>query len=553
MSWTEEETRTGLRRRRSSGLSRGIVDETTEQLLIEKLDSFLTSVESTLERFEKYFQINKVGRKQLKDGIVDTMIRENAGTSLNSVMSFSAKNLGTMHHRLRTIKEIVLNLSFTNLDHLHSVLDSQFQYFFNQSSSDICKDVTTKEALSQKIITMVQYFDDKLGQVDELVQSRLPQGTIDYSEKPFSRLRYYKFNSSLKKAEKGHLHYYDLPLLWRENQYIVYGYRFSLKHKHLIFSIFNSLHNETVNIWSHLLGFILMFYISFWHYPHTEVFKYSSVKDNIVVYLFLLAAIKCFAASVMWHTYCGFAKYSFRSRCSCMDYTGITSLISASVFSTEYCTLYHYPFSLRVFIGFTAISGLAGLILSWSPKFDVPEARCYRVGFFVGLALLGIGSCIYMLITEGLRPMVSFFLPILYKSLVWYGIGVVFYGTLFPERWRYDVIFTNEDINENDSEPSKGDENLGGNQASSDTDEAREVKTGVNEAREEIKDSEAKAKVKKHFPLEPVKTPYDKDFFSLWWVDYFFMSHNVWHICVLFGVLGHYFVLLEMFAKVFAN
>lgn len=547
MSLTEEETRTGLRRRRSSGLSRGIVDEVTEQLLIEKLDSFLSSVESTLERFERYFQVNK---KQLKDGSLDSMIRENAASGLNTVKLFSAKNLGMMHQRLRTIKEMMLKLSFTNLDHLHSVLDSQFQYFFNESSSDICMDVTTKEALSHKVITMIQYFDDKLDQVDELVQSRLPQGTIDYSEKSFSRLRYYKFNSSLKKAEKVHLHYYDLPLLWRENQYIIYGYRFSLKHRHLIFSIFNSLHNETANIWSHILGFILMSYISIWHYPRTEVFKLSSIKDNIVVYLFLLAALKCFVASVMWHTYCGFAKYSFRFRCSCMDYTGITSLISASVLSTEYCTLYNHSFLLRIFIGFTAVSGLAGLILNWSPKFDVPEARCYRIGFFIGLALLGIGSCIYLLITEGLRPMISFFLPILYKSIAWYGIGVIFYGTLFPERWRYDVMFNNEDINEHDNEHSKGDETLGSNQKSSDTNNVGKMK-GENEASEEIKDSEAK--IKKHFPLEPIKTPYNRDFFSLWWVDYVFMSHNVWHICVVFGVLGHYFALLEMFGKVLAT
>eukprot|EP00066_Takifugu_rubripes_P014063 XP_011603329.1 PREDICTED: progestin and adipoQ receptor family member 3-like isoform X1 [Takifugu rubripes] len=52
--------------------------------------------------------------------------------------------------------------------------------------------------------------------------------------------------------------YEQIPLFLKENPYITDGYRAHLPSKLCLRSIF-ILSNETVNIWSHLLGFLLFF------------------------------------------------------------------------------------------------------------------------------------------------------------------------------------------------------------------------------------------------------------------------------------------------------
>ncbi|PYD07646.1 hypothetical protein DND62_30225, partial [Pseudomonas syringae pv. pisi] len=56
--------------------------------------------------------------------------------------------------------------------------------------------------------------------------------------------------------------------------------------------------------------------------------------------------------------------------------------------------------------------------------------------------------------------------------------------------------------------------------------------------------------IEKHFPTTPTRTPYRGDFLSLWWVDYIGLSHNLWHLFVVLGIVGHYFSLVGMFETI---
>lgn len=53
----------------------------------------------------------------------------------------------------------------------------------------------------------------------------------------------------------------ELPKDRRENQYVLSGYRFYKSANDCLKSLFR-LHNETMNIWSHLLGFIFFSFLS---------------------------------------------------------------------------------------------------------------------------------------------------------------------------------------------------------------------------------------------------------------------------------------------------
>lgn len=553
-----------------------IQKETTEELLIERLDLFLSSIESRLDQFEKYFKFNNLkdwdnedDKKQptedddaIEDDESESFLNENKGrhkrsASTSSVQSFkSFAKLDLIHQRLKLIKKSVLSSSIQNLDYLYKTLDDQYNYLFSGESTKVPDQTTfdlSKEILSQKIITTLQYFDEKLIHIDDMIQKRMK--VVETDESIFNIFKFYNFNKALNLAKHSYLHYYQLPLGWRENRYIINGYRFSFDHLYTFKSIFHFNHNEAMNIWTHLMGFLIMCYLWFVHYPNTDVYAMNSAKDNFVVYFFLFSAMCCLISSTIWHTYSSFAELNTRYIFSCADYTGITILITASVIAVEYVALFNYPKLLNLFVSFSSICGVSGLAFNWSPYFDRPDCRSIRIGYFVGLAGLGVGTIFMFGFNEGFFTTAKLFLPLFYKSFVWYWIGVIFYGGLIPERWRYDVII-NEDAHckhhHNSSDVIEGNLEKSGEEEFEQIEEelTSQILSGNsrNSSSSDLSESiKFKEIIEKHFPEQPTETNYKRDFFSLWWVDYVFSSHNIWHIFVVMGVLGHYFCVLDMF------
>lgn len=544
------ETISVLKNRRGLSFD-GKESKTTEEKLVEKLDIFLSSIESRLDSFEKYFQLQNEDLL-LKDKSKES--RRDSTTSTNTLKMFSLNNLNIIYQRLNVIKDSVLKTSVTNLEHLYYTLDDQYSYLFNSITSKeqprSTQEVNTREVLSEKIMDIIQYFDDKLIQIDEYISAEKPDIT-NYNETAAQHLRFYNFHKALRAAQGTYLHYYQLPLSFRENKYIIYGYRFSLNHKTILKSLSHFNHNESMNIWTHLLGVMLFIYFGVWHYPNSSAYKNGTRSDLYVMYIFIGAAIKCLVSSVLWHTYSCCANLPLRSTFACVDYTGITVLITCSVIAAEYCSLYNYPKLLTTYISFSSICGMTSFIFNWSPYFDRPECRSLRIGFFMGLAFMGVTAFFCMCFNEGFLYALMFFFPLTYKSFMWYWIGVVFYGNLVPERWRSDVIIEEED---HCSHTHTSSDVLTGNIDNSGEEEMENIKEEIEEADNSTPQNFHTRQVEeildKHFPSKPLKTPTCNNFSSLWWVDYCFSSHNIWHIFVVFGAAGHYFSILGMLEKI---
>lgn len=583
-----------LKNRLNRSRSPSNVIETAEEVLVEKLDYFISSIESRLVRFEQFFKFNNEEREFIEQRLKSSQPagrevgnghrRTSSSSSIQQFRQFSANKLDLICERLELIKKSMLRNSFSNLDTLYKLLDDQYNYLFSNSAvideeedlddlnnvdstnigpydDDGCTDEDSKsmkkrEILSKKIITTIQYFDEKLLAIDDFIKESRPAATDDYShDAVFSQLRFFNFNRALRNARKRYLHYYELPLVWRENKYIISGYRFSLSHKEMLKSMFHFNHNESMNIWSHIIGLVVVLYICIYHFPLTDVFEQNSRNDNILVYVFLVAAAKCLVNSSLWHTYSCFAHYPTRSAFACVDYTGITVLITSSILTVEYCALYKYPKLLITYVVCAIICGVAGLAFNWSPYFDKPECRSIRIGFFVGLSASGASSLVCKAFYDGVLSSLSLVAPLIYKSFVWYCLGVVFYGGLIPERWRYDVIIE-ENLSKSNRHYQATDVIL--EKTGHDGEEEMEV---LHEEFEDIIEDESKQNgndsmnedekfqdlINKHFKSKLTKSPYCNNFMSLWWVDYFMASHNIWHICVVLGILGHYFCVLDMF------
>lgn len=233
--------------------------------------------------------------------------------------------------------------------------------------------------------------------------------------------------------EHGLIKYEDLPHPWRVNPHITRGYRFSGTKIECIRSAFN-FHNELVNIWSHAIGLLIVLAIAFYFYPASVNFSQSTRTDIFFAAVFFFAACKCLICSCMWHTMSSISEQNLMERFACVDYTGISLLIAASIMTTEYTAFYCEPVSRWIYIVMTATLGVAGVILPWHPTFNRADMNWARVAFYVSLAATGFAPVFQLSWTRGGEWSWYFYAPII-KSITVYLVGAIIYAGQVPERW----------------------------------------------------------------------------------------------------------------------
>lgn len=227
--------------------------------------------------------------------------------------------------------------------------------------------------------------------------------------------------------------YDDLPIPWRINPHIKGGYRFSESKIECITSIFKP-SNETVNIWSHVIGLVVVLAIAFHYYPTSEAFATSSKWDIMIAACFFAAACKCLICSTMWHTMNSIADQCLLDRFACVDYTGISLLVATSILSTEWTAFYCEPVSRAIYMSSTVVLGIAGTILPWRESFNRADMAWARVAFYVTLAATGFAPVIQLNMTRGAAWTYYFYAPIT-KSVLVYLTGAIIYASHVPEKW----------------------------------------------------------------------------------------------------------------------
>lgn len=243
-----------------------------------------------------------------------------------------------------------------------------------------------------------------------------------------------KIDYAIQQASKhGHITYHDLPDPWRVNPHILKGYAFHSTPMQCIRSAF-FVSNEFVNIWSHVIGLIIILAIALYFYPHSSTFSGSTKADIAIAGLFLLAAAKCLVCSSLWHCMNSISDQPLMERFACVDYTGISLLVASSIMTTEYTAFYCEPVSRWTYIAFTFILGLLGTAMAWVPMFNRADMAWGRVAFFVTLALTGFLPAFQLMVTRGLAWCAVFYAPIL-KSVLVYFVGACLYAAQVPERF----------------------------------------------------------------------------------------------------------------------
>jgi len=317
--------------------------------------------------------------------------------------------------------------------------------------------IPSKESLEQKAQASMKLMESYLSELEARAHARqsnfsaaLDEGwkRVDHSlthtreiiDEGFDRARKAKdalkdsiSSALLQAAETRLIRYEDLPHPWRVNPHILHGYRFTDSKLECLTSIFRP-SNESVNIWSHALGLLFVLALALYIYPTSTTFPLSTRTDVLITAIFFTAACKCLICSTLWHTMNGIADATLLSRFACVDYTGISFLVAASILSTEWTAFYCEPVSRTIYMSLTAILGLAGTILPWRPTFNRADMAWARVAFYISLAATGFAPVLQLNLTRGPSWSFYFYAP-LAKSLAVYVVGAVVYASHIPERW----------------------------------------------------------------------------------------------------------------------
>ncbi|RDB29733.1 ADIPOR-like receptor SPBC12C2.09c [Hypsizygus marmoreus] len=244
------------------------------------------------------------------------------------------------------------------------------------------------------------------------------------------------------------LHYTELAPWQKDNEYIVHGYRQVQNHwRGCLTSVYAYLHNETVNIHSHLWGAALFIYfLANFNSVHRSG---TTWVDSAVFTVFLLSAVFCLSASSFYHTMsCHSEKVS--STCHAFDYSGIVVLIVGSFYP-----FLHYGFHcqahLQLFYILTiTLAGLGALYIVLNPEYAKATHRGARTAVFIGLGLCAIVPVSHLLVLHGSRHLIAEMgVGWLLISGALYIIGALLYANRIPERLapgRFDFFFASHQI-----------------------------------------------------------------------------------------------------------
>ncbi|AGO11259.1 AaceriACL002Cp [[Ashbya] aceris (nom. inval.)] len=226
----------------------------------------------------------------------------------------------------------------------------------------------------------------------------------------------------------------DLPEWQKDNEHIISGYvRETNSYRETLLSLFY-LHNESVNIYSHLVPGIVFLFIALFNKYVVVDYGTTTWKDYLMIDVFLLGAVVCLVLSGVYHCV---KSHSLEVSVfgNKLDYIGIVALISSSMISQMYYGFYDSTAMFSVFSTVTISLGLACAVVSLSSHFRSREWRPYRAAIFTAFGLSGllpiITSCFYY---GPMETWTRIQLKWLTLEALLYISGAVLYGVRFPER-----------------------------------------------------------------------------------------------------------------------
>lgn len=252
----------------------------------------------------------------------------------------------------------------------------------------------------------------------------------------------------LQQISKYNLQYDELDDWYKDNSYIHGAYRktnegvlFYLK------SIFKC-HNETVNIWTHLVGSLVFIFLLL--YTNISGLVVYPLEDSIAINVYLLSITACFSFSTIMHTFYPMSNKCCKNLCR-LDYIGISLFILGS-----YGPFIHFAFYCNNILRWTYyilinLIGLICIVLTFIPTFHKSKFKIYRVFMFASLIVACICPIIHRILIKDREEIYDFFIELEYYilSIVFCILGAIFFVSKFPEKHypgKFDKILSSHQI-----------------------------------------------------------------------------------------------------------
>ncbi|KDP38730.1 hypothetical protein JCGZ_04083 [Jatropha curcas] len=285
-----------------------------------------------------------------------------------------------------------------------------------------------------------------------------------------------------RKFEKKLVKFKNLPEYLQDNEYILDYYRCEWPLKESLLSVF-SLHNESLNIWTHLGGFFIFLALTVMSCMEktelggfitgvprrkvsgplmmmmtTKSHEYN-VSDNshmlpdaqlrhiskdLVIseaipkwpwFVFLSGAMGCLICSSLSHLLASHSK-RFNVIFWRLDYAGISLMIVCSFFAPIYYVFYCNPFPKFFYITSITVIGVIAIITLLAPTLSSPRYRPFRATLFLIMGMLGVIPAGHAFSIYWGNPQIIISLSLELLMAILYAIGVGFYVTRVPERWK---------------------------------------------------------------------------------------------------------------------
>ncbi|CAK9438422.1 uncharacterized protein LODBEIA_P26460 [Lodderomyces beijingensis] len=229
--------------------------------------------------------------------------------------------------------------------------------------------------------------------------------------------------------------YHELDKWQQDNHFIKSGYVKETSSYWASFKSLGYLHNETVNIYSHLLPssisfWVILYYINF---RLTMYDNYLGIWEKLNFLQFALACTFCLFMSSIFHCMKSHSHKVSRFG-NQLDYFGIIILISSSLISIILFAYYDFPLQKWVFIALTLVFGTTCTVFTLHPEFSKNYYRPFRSAMFILFGLSGVlpvANAIRMFGFETTKARCGMVWLIL--EGVFYILGAVLYAMRFPE------------------------------------------------------------------------------------------------------------------------
>ncbi|KAK4570356.1 hypothetical protein LTR86_002436 [Recurvomyces mirabilis] len=242
----------------------------------------------------------------------------------------------------------------------------------------------------------------------------------------------------------------DLPSWLQDNHYIHSGYRPASNSYGKSFSSIGYLHNESVNIWTHLFGAALAAIAAgTLNVAFKPRFDLATNEDVLVFACYFLGAIACLGMSATYHTISNHSQAvaKFGNR---LDYIGIVFLIWGSFIPSIYYGFSAEPVLVTRYWSMITTIGAGTLAVVMLPKFRSPQWRPFRAFMFVAMGLSAVVPVIHGLQIYGAEQMEDQIgLSWLVGQGMLYILGAAIYAARIPERWRpgsFDIFGSSHQI-----------------------------------------------------------------------------------------------------------